>query len=1188
MHLKRLEIFGFKSFADKLEIVFPQGITAVVGPNGSGKSNISDALRWVLGEQSIRSLRGVRTEDVIFAGSEQRKPLGMAEVTLVLDNSDGTLPLDFSEVSVTRRVYRSGESDFLINKTPVRLREIQDLFMDTGLGREAYSVIGQGKIDSILSARSEERRAVFEEAAGIMRYKNKKAVAVGKLDGTEASLLRINDIIVELEGQMGPLAVQAAVTRQYLELAGTLQRLEVNCYGKEIDRLSGEEARLGQELEKASVSLAEVEGAETVDEAALEEARSGLSHAADQTEALQDRLAGVSNALEKSSGTERLLLERKSHMQSERARLEKAAHDSEANGAAFERELEAEQVRLEELSAMRATREEAVAQSERALAEHASAIAALNDRAEELKRQIVQNLSDAAKARHDANSIDVEQEFLQRQQAEDTQRLEEAQEALNAVEHRMTRLLESRGEKEEIRSGVIEGAKRVQLRLSDADTRQTNLKTQCESTAAKAQKLDSRRSALEEMEQAHQGYAQGVRSVFTESPHRGSASLRGTVADLVKVKSGFETALEVALGSSLQSIVVESERNARDAIEWLRKTERGRATFLPLDMIEGRERRIDGLDAALKQFGAQPATAVLDYDPQYNSVLVFLLGNTMVAPDLEKAVGLSRRLNKAVRVVTLAGDVVNQGGSMSGGSRERKGSGILERKAEIETLNAEWQAVRAELAQLEQALKAAAAEREDCQNELQDLLQKKQQHDLEIARLDKEQEGVATERQRVTAVLEQINAAARSRNRQSEELAERGRGLATKIEQLEVEGQSLEEELRRIEADIRARQGSKEGDYRALADMQAALAAARQDELNSRKNCETLHRNADENRVKVAGALDEFGSLAGEMQKIEDELAAELARRSEMEVQRLQVDEQIRELRARRAEMSESLRRREDELRDRRKSTTDLAHRAHRLELRLNNLRNEAENLRAHLTEQYGTDWAAELDPSWDGTLSAHRPEIERLKGEVKALGPVNLGAVEEHDRVQERYDFLKTQYEDLVQAKMSLMRVIDEIEHTTTRRFMDTFTQVREAFVDVFNKLFEGGKADLFLIEPERPLESGIEIVAQPPGKRQQSLTLLSGGERALTAIALLFAILRVKPTPFCILDEIDATLDEANVHRFAELLSDFSREVQFIVVTHRRGTMELGDALYGVTMEEMGISKLMSLQLKKKAMTA
>lgn len=1186
MHLKRLEIFGFKSFADKLEIIFPQGITAVVGPNGSGKSNISDALRWVLGEQSVRTLRGLRTEDVIFAGSEERKPLGMAEVTLVLDNTDATLPLDFTEVSVTRRVYRSGESDFLINKTPVRLREIQDLFMDTGLGREAYSVIGQGKIDSILSAHSEERRAVFEEAAGIMRYKNKKALAVRKLEETEANLLRVNDIITELQEQLGPIGAQAAVAQNYLDLAERLKRLEVNCYGKEVRRLAAEEERLVKELADQSAALAETAGSESVGEAALEEARLLLTRAGEQIESLQGSLAELTAAIEKSHGAEHLLLERKSHMQAERQRAEKAIADLQSRVVALAGELEKEQGLLREIAEKRAAFEDQYSRGEQQLADQNEALGRVLADVDATKQEIVRNINELAKARHKADTIHVEREFLCRKEEEDQRRRTVVQEELAAAELRLDESEKAAQENAAQAAEVSGEIERLRQKLAGDERVLADQAAARDAVSSKLHKTESRLAALSDMQQSYQGYFHGVRSVLTESPAGGfRRGIRGTVADIIRVRKGYETALEVALGSSLQNVVVDSERSAREAIEWLRHNGRGRATFLPLDMIEGHEKRVEGYDEALKAFGAVPAVSVLDFDPQYRPVIIFLLGNTAVAPDLESAVGLARRLRKAVRIVTPAGDIIHAGGSITGGSNEHKGSGLLERKQEIAALEGEVGALQTALAAAERQVSEAAAAAENTRSALQESAARRQTIELERVALQKEREGIVAERNRVLKELDLLDAAAAEREEQRAALEAEEAGVTELVNRLEEVGRGLDEELRRREEEAASRRDSKEGDYRLLADIQASLAGARQEELNGIKTCDSLARMVDEHNRQIEAARLELERLHAEEGAADQSIAEEMASRQSLEARRVELESRIQALRGDRADMTDDLRRQEDELRDRRKRLSDLEHRVHRIEMRLNNVRNESGNILGRLVEEYGEEWADELDETWQGTLAEHRAAIEGLKGEIRSLGAVNVGAIEEHARVKERHGFLLSQFDDLVQAKQSLLNVIDEIEHTTTRRFLDTFAQIREAFISVFSQLFEGGKADLYLVDPEKPLESGIEIAAQPPGKRLQSLTLLSGGERALTAIALLFAILRVKPTPFCILDEIDATLDEANVHRFADLLANFSRATQFIVVTHRRGTMELADALYGVTMEELGVSKLISVQLKKRA---
>ena len=1194
MHLKRLDIFGFKSFADKLEIVFPAGITAVVGPNGSGKSNISDAIRWVLGEQSIRTLRGARMEDIIFAGSEQRKPLGMAEVTLVIDNAEGKLPLDFSEVSVTRRVYRSGESEFFINRAPVRLREIQDIFLDTGLGKEAYSMIGQGKIDAILSARSEERRAIFEEAAGIMRYKQKKAVAVRKMDETEANMLRINDIIGELGAQLGPMSAQAAVATKYLDLCGSLRHLEVNCFGKELERLEAEEQRVNNELQSQMESLAVTAGAESVEEARLEQDRAELTKVGEQLESLQEQMAETTRTLEQSSGSEKLLQERQANLVCERNRHESKLVELADRSARLSTELTTLEARLGTVRQNRGMAMERQQREEALLKEHAGMLADVNTKIEEARRNMVANINAKAAVRQQLEAVVMTDSFSEQQRQQDEQRLAKARGALAEIEQRLETVERVVRQNKATGATIDTQIAELENKASEAERVSQELAAQREALVRQIAKTGSHLSALEEMEQARQGYSEGVRALLGNAAGGGNAAvsdnaavagIHGTVADLIQVNEGFEIAMDVVLGSALQHIVIENEASARKAIEWLKSSSRGRATFLPLDLIEERGRGAAFAKNELDRFGAVPAVTVVQTDAHYSKVIGFLLGNTLVAPDLSQAVAVARNYHKSVRVVTMAGDLVNPGGSMTGGSRERRGAGLIERKKDLEDLRAKLASLEQEDRESETQLRQASSNRDALRATLRELQVSRHQLELEEAKSSKELESVAAERARMLKDSDALLAELASRTDHQSDRQQQRAELQSKLGALDSEYQAIEEKIKAFEEELSVRQKSKDADYRSFAESQAGLAGAEQEELGLLNQFRSLESNRGDLEAEAANCRAEVERLNAEELALAKSIQDEVAVRSRLAQDKVALEESMRSLRGVRAERTEALHLLEEELKAKRKNVTELQNRVHRLELRQNSVTRDIEGLRNHLEEQYGQTWQEYRVGDFEGALSGNRAKIESLKSEIKSLGTVNLAAIDDYARIKERYEFLQKQYDDLVEARKDLANVIEEIEQTTARRFTDTFDQVKAAFSDIFAQLFEGGQADVYLLDPEKPLESGIEITAQPPGKRQQSLTLLSGGERALTAIALLFAILRVKPTPFCILDEIDATLDEANVHRFADLLSEFSKDLQLIIVTHRRGTMELADAIYGVTMEEMGVSKLLSLQLKKQA---
>ncbi|NLG83279.1 MAG: chromosome segregation protein SMC [Firmicutes bacterium] len=1186
MYLKRLEIFGFKSFADKVEIEFRPGITAIVGPNGCGKSNIVDALRWVLGEQSLKSLRGAKMDDVIFAGTEKRKPLGLAQVELVLDNSDGSLPLDFAEVAVARRLYRSGESEVFLNKSSVRLRDIQELFLDTGLGKEAYSVIGQGKIDAILSVKAEERRAVFEEAAGVVKYKLRKAAALRRLEETEANRTRVLDLLAALEEELGPLQAQALLAQEYRRLEAELVELDLNMTGREVLALQKAIAIDEEALATLRSRDEELGREEALLEAELEKIRLENMKREEELARLRQNVFALSGRLEQERSKllvgqekERALLARQGELQVEREKLTTRREELLARRTAQAASLAA----VEEARAQIAA---ALASSEGAVAGREEFLRTLLAREEALKAEIIEDMNRVAAARNRLQAACMEEEYLSRRHEETVAKartcaetLARVTDSLAAAEAQVAGMKEA--EKELVRLQEELGGRRRMMQARLAELEAENQRRREEGKA-----LESRLAVLEEMEKNYQGYFPGVRSLLVEAKGEPFArGIRGLVAELIKVEPGYELAMEVALGSALQYVVIEDDAQAQAAIAFLKRSGRGRATFLPLNMVRGTRATAAGLAAALQAHGARFAADLLTYAPEYRGVVDYLLGNTLVAPDLATAVALAKREGKGFRLVTREGEVISVGGAITGGPLDRRQPQLLGRKKEIEDLRRRQEEVEASLA----AGRAMVARLRE-----------------EMAGLEAEQEAARSRREEIAGALAAASRTLEScraeRTRWEEELA-----LARlKLQEDEEEGKRLvgqkeeaasalaaaeeilarhREELAGLEEELRRRREEKDQALQALSDHRVELAAKSEEEKRHREALEETERllgEAEEELARCQAAVDEIEAALARRRAEEARLTETIA---ELEKAGAEAAAAVEELSAAKEEAGDDQRKRETRLRALRRERQALAEQIHRRELSLGEARIRVEDRLAHLEREYGPDWAEKLAPAWEMAPEEAARQVETLRLQMRNLGPVNLGAIAEYEAKKARYDFLRRQSDDLAEAKDSLEKIIAEVERTISRRFLETFAAVREAFGRLFRRLFAGGQADLVLLDPEAPLEAGIEILAQPPGKRLQSLSLLSGGERAMTAIALLFAILEVKPTPFCILDEIDATLDEANVARFAELLRAFGQQTQLIVITHRRGTMEVADALYGVTMEESGVSKLVSLALKEKA---
>lgn len=1185
MYLKRLELLGFKSFADKIKLDFRPGVTAVVGPNGSGKSNISDALRWVLGEQSIKSLRGSKMDDLIFAGTELRKALGLAEVTMVLDNFDHAIPLDFEEVSITRRLFRSGESEYLINKSPVRLRDIHELFYDTGLGKDAYSVISQGKIDSILSVKAEERRLIFEEAAGIIKYKSRKSVTERKLQDTDGNLVRVRDIINELQSQLEPLQAQAKLAEDYLSLKERLSNVEINHYHRILGSLSQEVLAFQQSKVETEAHFRDFEGEASLVDAQLEEIRLQLLNLDHQINRLSEAYFGTQNTIDK--GLERVGF------------LETKINDCRRQALEYDQGLnlngkrqETVQIEKEQLeSEIRAITSRIAAEREELRDEEASLTAcqeqlkAWEVHEQNLKNELIDVLNKIASLKNKQDSSTLQKNFLSKQ-ADECRR----KQVTLSSQHEMLR--QEAENKEHILQDALGQIDDLQRSRADLLLKGKALQQDIMAMEEKNQEerqrirsLEGKIGVFEDMEKSFQGYFQGVKVLLAEAAGEGFRSkIRGIVADLITVKPGMELALETALGSSLQHIVIEDDQAAQDAIAFLKRKAKGRATFLPLNRVRAADSRMQSISGLLKQYACHPATSLLEFNLDYQQIVNYLLSQVVVAPNLKVAIQLSGHLDRGFRIVTPEGDLVNPGGSITGGSNERQRVGLLSRKREIEDLQLEKSRLESSLhqglqecAQKKELLKTYDERIETLKNAENEwrLTKVSLTGDLETAR-----KSIRRLEEEVDLLQDQLLEYEDESIKFDSGTEEAGHA----IEESELLLKQIEAELARVAQTLEASKQDKDGRMQKITDLKSKLSADLQ-ELNGK---DVLKQRLDNQLAEADDYRQEMRDKQAELRALQQQIEADLADSGrQVDLHKHTLVEQQTQIAAEKT-LKETLQTKvrdlEDKQRSFRRRNSDFQTQLHRLDLAITQKSKEKEHIGENLVEAYGLEWETHVVADWEEPANA-AALIEELKASIRALGPVNVAAITDYRQVKERAEFLNVQAQDLEKARSALEKVIAEIERTIEKRFLETFDQIRKEFKKIFSELFSGGSADLYLLEPHDKLESGIEIVAQPPGKKLQSLSLLSGGERAMTAIALLFAILTIKPAPFCILDEIDATLDEVNVQRFSKLLELFSEQLQFVVVTHRRGTMEAANTLYGVTMEEMGISKLISLNLNEKA---
>ncbi|WP_020615321.1 chromosome segregation protein SMC [Paenibacillus daejeonensis] len=1184
MFLKRIELAGFKSFADRTELEFVPGITAVVGPNGSGKSNISDSIRWVLGEQSAKSLRGGKMEDVIFAGSDARKPVGYGEVSLTLDNTDQALPLEFTEVTVTRRVHRSGDSEYLINKQACRLKDITELFMDTGIGKEAYSIIGQGRIEEILSTRSEDRRGIFEEASGIVKYKSRKREAQKKLDDTEQNLLRIHDLVTELEDQVEPLREQSEKAIRYKALREELKVKEISLYVHQIEHVHQSWNEAAEKLKKLQEEQLALSSVVNKHDAHLEKERQQLRELEEALERLHESMLHYSEEYEKCEGYGEVLKERKRNLEQNKGQLEESAVAHEARIAGLTSEEASLRAKAAELDqALTGLREQLNAEE----ATLAGVAGEAGSTAEEtLKGELLEVLSGMAQLRNEIRYAEQQQEAVQRR----VERLggeeikwQEQQAKLTGRRKELERKLQSTlNELDSLRSKYIGESERLQALQK--------LLEEAQSTARKWEQkqdaLTSRRDTMKEMQQDLDGFMHGVREVLKAArrSQNGLEGVHGAVAELMTVPERLETAVETALGGALQHVVMADERSARTAIHFLKQRQLGRATFLPLDVIRGRhvpeqdKRMIESLEGFVGV-----AAELVNCDDRYRSIIQNLLGNVLIAENLEQANRIASRCGYRFRVVTLEGDVVNAGGSMTGGSLQKKGANLLGRSRQIEQLDRDIREtaeqlvklkdkqddIRKELSIRNQNLEELRSRSEQCRIEEQQLRAEQQQLEHESRHLEEQKQlftqdlqGHASEQQDLTAAADQ------ARLRLEEQTREEAR---------------VQEAIRQAEAQRKASESAKEQLQGQLTDMKIRVAKTEQEKHSFEDQATRIRGDITRAKQELSAVRGLLTNQDEEQIRHQNETVRQTENLNHYRLKKQECAEQTDFKRSARAELLRQLEQGESETKEQRVQLRQVEEQMRQTEIAANRLDVELDNLLRKLSEEHELSFelAKERYPVPEDVPAAQQ-EVRELKRSITSLGEVNLGAIDEYERVRERYEFLNEQKTDLIEAKTTLYEVIREMEEEMGRRFRTAFDAIRSHFSVVFSKLFGGGRADLVLVEPERVLDTGIDIVAQPPGKKLQNLQLLSGGERALTAIALLFAILQVKPVPFCVLDEVEAALDEANVARFAQYLREFSGLTQFIVVTHRKGTMEEADVLYGVTMEEGGVSKLVSVRLE------
>ncbi|MCI5919506.1 MAG: chromosome segregation protein SMC [Roseburia sp.] len=1179
MYLKSIEVHGFKSFANKIVFDFHNGITGIVGPNGSGKSNVGDAVRWVLGEQSAKQLRGASMQDIIFAGTENRKPLSYAYVAITMDNSDHALPVEFEEVTVARRVYRSGESEYLLNGNPCRLKDVTELFYDTGIGKEGYSIIGQGQIERILNGKPEERRELFDEAAGIVKYKKRKATAQKKLENERENLVRVNDILSELERQVGPLEKQAEKARIYLKKKEELKTFDVNMFLLEMERIDKQlkevqdnfriaDGQLKEKNETYTNIKSEYEKMER-DVEAIEEKITSIRDTISNSSVTKGKLEGQINVLNEQIHTAKMTDE---HMRKRLETIESEKKERLSIKSGYEKEKADLDGQLTNISERKET-------AQNQYQEVQEKAAKLKEEIENGKNELIQLLNQKAsiKARIQRNDTMVEQINIRRAQL--NQRLlarkSEETDLESVLEEYQLKLDETNQEIAKLRekSAKMENERR-EWKQKSIETTKT-----LEESLAKYHKNQSRLESLKNIAERYDGYGNSIRKVMEQKA--ANKGLLGVVSDLIQVDKKYEIAIETALGGNIQNIVTEDEETAKKMISYLKANRFGRATFLPITSVDGRG-NFKNHDALKEKGVIGLANTLVKTDAKYEGVIAYLLGRVVVTENIDHAIALARKNHYSLHIVTLEGEYLSPGGSMAGGAFKNS-SNLLARKREVEELEKKVQDLddavkdsRKRLEEIKTAQALLADDMEENRKNLQEMILAQNTAKMNVDRVVSKKnesetvyQGLQTEHKEMEGQLAEIE-------QEKAKIAKESEDALAREKEIGVQNETYQRELE--EQDIVIEKAGNE------------LSRIQLEEANLRQKAEFVSLNIERIETELAKFDAECEQVQKEAEEAKEEVQKKLSDIEEIKKTILASDganenlaNELQEALHKKEELSASYKgffQKQEEIS---KEITELEKEIFRLNSQREKLEDAHTYQNNYMWEEYELTLhaAMELRNEEYQNLSELKKEIANIKDEIRKLGDVNVNAIEDYKEISERYTFLKGQHDDLIEAEQTLVNIIEELDTGMRKQFLEKFAEIQKEFDKVFKELFGGGKGSLELVEDEDILECGIRIIAQPPGKKLQNMMQMSGGEKSLTAISLLFAIQNLKPSPFCLLDEIEAALDDSNVSRFAKYLHKLTKNTQFIVITHRRGTMAAADRLYGITMQEKGVSTLVSVNL-------
>lgn len=1181
MQLKRIDITGFKSFADKTTIEFHDGVTAVVGPNGSGKSNITEAIRWVLGEQSAKNLRGGRMNDIIFSGSNTRKPVNLAEVTLILENEDHFLPLEFSEISITRRLHRNGESEFYLNKQACRLKDIVDLFMDSGLGKESFSIISQGKVESIFNSKPEERRSIFEEAAGVLKYKTRKKKAEQKLTETEENLNRVQDIVYELEGQVEPLREQSSIAKEFLLYKEQLTEMDIALTVVEIERLKEKWDENKKEIFSFETQLTEKKKSLVECENQLKTKREQKADLTKSIEETQQQLVQAIQLFEQTEGQKNVLSERNKYTTENLQQLEASKEQLKQRVTQLEQQLKT----INEVLAAKIEQEEQLKVELLAVEKEALSLSGNSKETIELLRD------DYVDLMQKQTSLRNEQSYLERNSYQMAQKSLKSNAAVTELEKNIETISEKfkfiaqelKETKQEIAQKLLlyqERQASIQLKRQELETNESRMYD----ALKVVQQAKAKKDSLKELNEDYAGFYQGVKEILKRKQQVGG--IVGAVAELIEVPKQAELAIDIALGAASQNIVVQDEQSGRKGIQYLKQKRLGRATFLPLTTIKARhlptsiEQKAYSCDGYLGI-----ASQLVTYPETVANVIQNLLGTIIVAKDLSSANTIAREIQFKYRVVTLEGDVMNAGGSMTGGASKSGNQGSLfSRKNELTNLTKQIAQMEATLTDKEievRTMKQSIKKEEANLNELRELGEKQRLREQELKNqfetLEEKQTRLTRELKAIQYEYQEAKEEAESYELKKAEIAESLQSATKEMEQINHQillASSQNEEREKNHTLVSEKQQNLRTKLVALKEQLVGL-KKEQKAVSAQLESQQKEIRAVDSRMEQIAQFD--GTHQMTKKELDDKLAQLIKTKNTLEKQLTETKEE-----------KNTIELQLDEIEQLTTLTNNQKHylleEKTKFEVSMNRTDVAIENRLNYLNEEYEMTFeAAKESHLLVLTVEEATRKVKLLKQSIEELGSVNIGAIEEFERVNERYTFLVEQREDLIEAKVSLYTTMDEMDEEVKIRFSEVFEDIRMKFSAVFPQMFGGGSAELRLTDPKNLLTTGIDIIAQPPGKKLQQLSLLSGGERAFTAIALMFSIIQVRPVPFCILDEVEAALDEANVVRFGRYLKQFDGDTQFIVITHRKGTMEEANVLYGITMQESGVSKVVSVRLEE-----